>query len=119
MGSGVGEDSDTGLGEFGLGGTGKVRRDSAECDPAVLGDLVDVHGLDLPLHGLVEVDVVPDLEDVSESLSLGPLGCVQSLDLEIRVVLEHLDESLTDHSGCSENCYTDLAHLGYPFNGPS
>ena len=110
VGSGVREHGDTGLRQFGLGRSGEVRGYAAECDSAVLGDLLDVHGLDPAVHGLVQIDVVPDLQDVAEPLALRPLGCVEPLDLEPGVVLQHLDEPLADHTGRSKHGYADLAH---------
>ena len=110
VGSRVGEDSHAGLGQLGLGGAGQLGGYSAECDPAVLRDLLDVHGLDLAVHGLVEVDVVPHLHDVRQPLAAGPLGGVQPLDLEPGMVLQHLDEPLADHAARTEHCYANLAH---------
>ena len=87
MGSGVGEDGHPFLGQLGLRRSRELAGYAGEGDPAGLGDVVDIHLGDLHVEGLLLVVVVAYLQGVPEPLPLGPLGCVETLYLEVRVVL--------------------------------
>ena len=99
---------------LGLAVLGHVGGQSGEGHPAALGDGLDVQLLDLPVQGLLLERIVLDLQDLAQLLPFRPLGGVEPADLEIGVVLQQLDEPLSDHSRRAQHRYLYLLHHSSP-----